>query len=384
MISASRSGGEADWEFIRRLARIGRLIINIGNHDFDFQVPCEFRRRLRDIGGELIGTIYTPDCPQLYHPYADISAGSRIVRIVGISADLMMTYPAKLQESLSIPDPQKWIKDHWTQLCGGADTVILASHAGLTPDTAMLKSISDSAHPLFAAGGHDHITVNETSAGIPYMINGFRGEQFSWAELHDVGGSVTPRFFVKRTSAAGERDEHMRKFIQQEQEQYLSDADRQPVGSAVTDMSVQEAALWAVKAVRSALNADAAFLNHTSFGSGLRKGPIPKYEFDELIRFDNDLLRTIVDGETLQDILSRCNQHQSRTIAQRSGDFLYTEPIEPEKGRNYEIAASSWVAMEENQKRYLGTVLNFEKVPDLTLKQVLQENLSQQHSEQQP
>ena len=122
-------------------------------------------------------------------------------------------------------------------------------------------------------------------------------------------------------------------------------------------MTVREAALWSVEAVRDAVGADAAFLNHTSFGSGLNAGPLAKY------RFDNDVMVATVDARTLRSIMARSNQHKMRDLAERSGDLLYANALDIQDGREYRIATSSWVA------------LDFEQVEGVTTKGILTDTM---------
>ena len=41
--AARKSAGRADWEFLRRLGAYGEVVINVGNHEFDFVTPDEFK-----------------------------------------------------------------------------------------------------------------------------------------------------------------------------------------------------------------------------------------------------------------------------------------------------------------------------------------------------
>ncbi|MFW5828438.1 MAG: hypothetical protein ACOCU4_10110, partial [Alkalispirochaeta sp.] len=156
-------------------------------------------------------------------------------------------------------------------------------------------------------------------------------------------------------------------------DEHLTDEDLATVGTLSEDMTVLEAAMWSVEQVRSATNADAAFLNHTSFGSGLPAGPLPRFRFDQFMRFDNDVMRATVDADTMRTILGHANQHLQDDLRSRTGDFLYTGNLTVQDGREYEIVASSWVALDFNQEGYLGTTVEFEQIPEITTKGILVE-----------
>jgi len=41
---------------------------------------------------------------------------------------------------------------------------------------------------VFAGGAHDHLTLSQEVAGIPYLNDGFSGERLNVAEVHLDGG----------------------------------------------------------------------------------------------------------------------------------------------------------------------------------------------------
>lgn len=385
--AAAASDGEADWEFLRRLRAYGRVVVNIGNHEFDFVSPDEFVRTAVDYGVELIGTIADGDGKALTPAYTDLNVAGRTIRVVGVATDQMNTYPQEWRELVEIPNPVSWTQENYADLAAGADYAVLLSHAGLVADRRMLRAASD--NTLFAVGGHDHLVLREEVGGVAFMHNGFRGERFNVTEIHlpngagssgAASGNTTKRprlvFDTYRTAEISGVDEAMAATIEQVRAEHLSAEDQAEVGTVPEDMSVLEAAMWSVETVREAVGADVAFLNHTSFGSRLNAGPLPKYRFDQFMRFDNDVMRAEVDGETLRGIMALSNQHTETPLSERTGDFLYTSGLSGNRtiraGRSYEILTSSWVALDFNQEGYLGTTsIEFEQVPDVTTKGIL-------------
>ena len=372
--AASKSEGEADWEFLSRLREHGPVIINIGNHESDFMTPGEFVDTAREHDLTVIGNITDADGRPLAPATTDLSVHSTVVRVVGVATNQMNTYPEPYRETIEIPDPVEWTQNNYDRLVGDADYSILLSHAGLTSDRELLADVP--ASTLFAVGGHDHLVLREEVEGVTYMHNGFRGERINVTEVY-LGGS-TPRLVFRRvlTADVAEPDARMADTIERVRTEHLDEADTAIVGVVPENMSVLDAAMWSVETVRDAVEADAAFLNHTSFGSGLPEGPLPAYRFDQFMRFDNDVMRAEVDADTLRTILARSNQHTNTPVGERTGDFLYASDIEVAEGETYDIVTSSWVALDFNQQRYLGTEISFEQVEGVTTKGILTEAMN--------
>jgi 2',3'-cyclic-nucleotide 2'-phosphodiesterase (5'-nucleotidase family) len=327
--AARKSKGVADWEFLSRLRDYGPVIVNIGNHEFDFLSPQEFIETARLYAIAVIGTIRQAAEGSLLAPeYVDLSAGPYIVRVVGVATNQINTYPKEVRDMLRIPDPVAWVQGNYRARTAGTDYSILLSHAGLTADLALLPTLPGST--LFAVGGHDHLVLRQKVSGIPYMHNGFCGERLNVAAVYLEETTPRVEFRDILTADIAETDAEMAATIASVRRQYLNAGDNAIVGRVPEDMTVLEAANWAVETVRDAMGADAAFLNHTSFGSGLQAGPLARYRFDNFMRFDNDVMQATVDAATLRTILSM-----------------------------------------SNQQRYLGTNVAFEKVPEVTTKGIL-------------
>ncbi len=373
VVVASRSEGEADWVFLERLSQLGTVVVNVGNHEFDFMGPSDFVSAAETAGAVVIGTVHTEDDQQLTPASVDIDVAGEVLRIVGIGTDQSNTYPEALRDRLRITDPVEWVSENWSAVTAGADHTVLASHAGLVADVAILDSLADDRAPLFAVGGHDHITLRETVNGVPYMHNGFRGERFNITEVYRTPLGMRTDFRRVSPETEDQANDELSDLIARLRDEHLTDEDLATVGTLSEDMTVLEAAMWSVEQVRSATNADAAFLNHTSFGSGLPAGPLPRFRFDQFMRFDNDVMRATVDADTMRTILGHANQHLQDDLRSRTGDFLYTGNLTVQDGREYEIVTSSWVALDFNQEGYLGTTVEFEQIPEITTKGILVE-----------
>ncbi len=337
--------------------------------------PKHFLASAKAAGAIVIGNVSAEGMPEL-PPFTDLKADGKTIRIIGLGVNHINTYPKQLREKISVPDPVEWMNDNFPKFSKGCDCSIVLSHAGLVPDLAILKLFKGDSSVLYMAGAHDHINIHQKVDDTIYMHNGFKGERLNIAEIYfDKKKKVNIVFKNVLTKSIKEYDKYFSDFIDDVTKKTLSETDLKSIGSVEKDMSVVEAALWAVEEVRKKTGADAAFLNHTSFGSGLKKGPLPKYLFDQFMRFDNKLMVTEVDSKTLAAILEKCNQHEKKDIYKRSGDFLYTGKIQIKHGKTYKIVTSGWVSLDFNQERYFGQKLSFEEIPDLTTKGVITESL---------
>ncbi len=374
-IVAQKSQGLVDLHFLERLEEYAEVIINIGNHEFDLMSPKEFLLTTEKTGATVVGNVEAEGMPKI-SPYTDIKIANKNIRIIGIGVDQIGTYPVDLQESLTIPEPIKWAQLNYPNFVKDTDYTIILSHAGLVPDMAILKYLDGDSSILYMAGGHDHINIREYVHGIEYMHNGFKGEQLNIAEIY-ISDRKKPELIFKDifTKDINEKDEEMQSLIDSVTKKELDEKDLEIVGTVPKDMSVVEAALWTVEAMRKKTGADAAFLNHTSFGAGLKKGKLPRYLFEQFMRFDNKVMTAEVDGETLSKILKRCNQHEKEDLNTRSGDFLYTGHLEPKENKKYKIVTTGWIALEVNQIPYFGRKIHFEQIPNLITKGLIAEAL---------
>ncbi len=369
-IVAKKSEGLIDNEFIKRLGNYGQVIINLGNHEFDLTGPKKFIDSCRDVNANVIGNVVVGGMYKVPE-YFDIKVKDKVFRIVGIGTNQKNTYPKDLRNNLILKDPKDYINNNYEKFSQGADYLIILSHAGLKADLEILDIIKVKENILFMVGGHDHINVKENIGDIPYMHNGFKGENLNITKIYlkDDENIITFRNIL--TKNLKDKDFDFEKYIKEVEKQYLTTQDLEIIGKVKKDMSMEESALWATKTLRDKVGADVAFLNHTSFGTGLKKGVLPRYLFDQFMRFDNKVMVAEVSPDTLRKILSISNQQNFENVYDRSGDFLYTNGIEVEDGRSYTIVTSSWVALDFNQKRYFGTNIEFKQVPDVTTKNIL-------------
>lgn len=368
---ASRNAGELDWEFLERLNAIAPVIFNIGNHEFDFISYRQFLSEARARNIEVIGGIVDAEAGlALQYNHVTVPAGPGNITVVGIATNQMSTYPAAMRDTVQVPDPARQIRNVPANL----PNLYVLSHAGVAADRQIMDLLNPS-NTLVVVGGHDHLSLSTEYSGILYQHNGFRGEYLRVVEATAVpeGWHVETRV-VNLDGVAG--DVEFTAQVAAARDALLEPADLETVGTVPATLSVRQAADWATVALRDAVNADVALLNHTSFGSGLDAGELSRYRFNEFMRFDNDVMVANIDSETMATILSRANFDANTPLETLSGDFVYSSPLTVEPGRTYRLVTSSWIAMDFNQKNFLGVEgIEFEKLDGVTTKGLLAQSL---------
>jgi 2',3'-cyclic-nucleotide 2'-phosphodiesterase (5'-nucleotidase family) len=380
---ATRSEGVLDWFFLEQLQATGddvNIIINLGNHEFDFLSPQVFLAEAQARGFIVIGNIIDKMTGELLAPAVHtINVDGTTIDVVGMATNERNTYPAAVRGMLTLPDPVTWAS-YYDTLTILSDYSILLSHAGVTHDREILAQLPDNV--LFAVGGHNHIFIEQavpTASGETlYLHNGFKGETMS-LHAYTFAAAGAEVAFTGRGAGSGSWSPFAEAFAEVAAD-FLAPEDAEVIGTVPRDYSVFEAAQWAVETLRQATSADVAMLNHTSFGAGLEQGALERYEYDAFLRFDNDVVVTEVDGATLRTILATANQPVGSVDAlftdveldALTGDFVYASEIAVAAEARYRLVTSSWVAAPFNQRQYLGVEgLTFETVPDVTTKGIL-------------
>lgn len=377
-VVAQRSSGKLDIAFLQQLTERGQVVFNIGNHDFDVIAMNDFIAQAKAIGVNIIGTFASSQLLNPLPAYTDIMVNQQQLRFIGVDTDHSRTFPAALRASLNIPVPQAWLKSHYQTLAKDADYTVLMSHAGLIADKAMLQYLGSQAKkPLYLTGAHDHLSLQTNINGIPYLHTAFKGQRLVVTSLQLDKDAPSISIDTLETDFKQKGNQGFAHQINATRQQVLDNNDTQIVGNVSTNMSLTEAVDWTLNTMLAATGADVALFNHSSFGSGLPRGPLAEYRFNQFMRFENKLVTATVDGITLEKILARANQHQQKDFDKLSGDFVYANAFKPETNKSYTLVTTDWVAMPDNQLNYLGTSLPLSTVDGLTIKTLLKQALSQ-------
>ncbi|MDZ7704390.1 MAG: metallophosphoesterase [Trueperaceae bacterium] len=385
-VVAARSEGEVDWMFLEALHEAAPVILNLGNHEFDFDDPADFVTQAEARGITVIGSVFGTDGQLLAPALTTLQVGDVSVDIVGVATDALNTYQADARDQIVLPEPVAWTDATFNRLAQ-SDVSVLLTHAGVVADRTIMTALPGNV--LFAVGGHDHLVLREdvsregVAEPLLYIHTGFKGERLTVASVTfserdedgHVSADLTLTDYVIDDSLSP--DATFATEIDNARMTYLDADDLDTVGIVTETYTVREAAQWAVDTLADMTDADVALLNHTSFGAGLDAGPLPRYRFNAFLRFDNDVMVTEVDGETLQQILARSNQGTDTPLSERTGDFVYSNDVDPQPGETYRLVTSSWVTLPFNVMGYLGTdALTFEQIEGVTTKGLLAESLA--------
>ena len=149
----------------------------------------------------------------------------------------------------------------------------------------------------------------------------------------------------------------------------LTDEERAMLGSSPAALSLGDTGRATAAAIARAAGADAGFIGHTTLGTGLPAGPVSRYAFDAVVRFEGKLMVAEVSRERLAGFMARANQDRPMPLADRNGDFLYAAVLAEPAGESVRIATTDWNAT--NQAEYFGAKdLAFREIEGLRLKTV--------------
>ncbi len=263
----------------------------------------------------------------------------------------------------------EFFQSAYTPLVTGSDFNVVLTHAGVVPDKAMLAELKGT---NLVVGGHDHLHRRHDVGGSVYLHNGFKGELLNVVNVQfgAQGTTLTSEDLPVSESAVGDR--LLTVLVKRQRELHLTAEDRAVIGQIDSTFTVQEAARWAVEQVKKATGADAVAINHTSFGRGFQQRGVTQLQFAEFLRFDNKLMAAKVDAATLTGLLNLANQDRATRFEDLTGDFIYTNELQPEAGRTYTLVTVDFLTLPQNQERFFGKGgLTFEQVGTLTSKGVL-------------
>jgi 2',3'-cyclic-nucleotide 2'-phosphodiesterase (5'-nucleotidase family) len=340
-VAALRSGGAPDWAFLSALAALGPLVVNIGNHETALiDDLAAVTARLRALGALPIGG---PEDARTGQPFAPMSAtldlGGLRVAVLGLPVADPMVYRPAARALMRFPDPLAQAEAGIGPAASGADALVVASHAGVAADRAILPLLPPNA---FLLGGHDHLAFAEPAQGAArYAHLGYGGSAFGVLTLTR---GAPPSFVMAQVAEDAPGDPALAALVASTLDAHLTPEDRAVVATLPAPLALPQAAALAAEAARRAAGADVALVNHTSFGAGLPAGPVTRYDFDGFLRFDDAICLGEMEGAALARVLARANQHDGAALSTRTGDYLHATALAPEPGRLHRVAVNGWVA----------------------------------------
>lgn len=364
-VAAVRSQGAIDWAFLGEAAKIAPTVVNLGNHDNDITPDlADVVAHLRGLGVTVVSTIIDARTKAPYaSPAAVVPFGSRTLRVVGVATNALNTYPAASRPNLDIPAPGDWARANLQATLAGADLAIVMSHAGLAADREILPRLPRSV-PMI--GGHNHLLFQHRQGDNLYAHTGSWSNAFTVMTLYADGSAEAVSKAVGLESASSPR---LSGLISAVLAEAVTDEERRVLGVSPRALSLGDTGRAVAAAMARATDADAGFIGHTTLGAGLPAGPVSRYAFDAIVRFEGKLMVAEVSSERLAGFFERANQDRPTPFEKRQGDFLYAETVRPKAGDKARIVTTDWCA--SNQAEYFGvTDLAFDEIPALRLKPV--------------
>src|SRR5690606_33521805 len=367
-----RSQGAIDWAFLAALPSIAPTVVNLGNHDNDLTPDLhDVVARMRELGISVISNIIDARTGQPYAPAAtEIALDERRLRIIGFGTNSLNTYPKDSRDWLSIPDPTDWARSHLPPLLHGADLTLVMSHAGVAGDRGLLSALPAGALMI---GGHNHLLFQEPLGRGLYAHTGSWNNAYTAADyLSD--GSV--RAQSRSITLDGPADAALAALIRTTLAQHLTVQERAVLGISPAALSLGDTGRAVAAAFARFAGAQAGFIGHTTLGTGLPDGPVSRYAFDAVVRFDGKLMAAEVPAARLSELTALANQDRVMPFARRTGDFVYGAVQGDEKRDTIRIVTTDWCAL--NQQEYFGVAdLDFTEVPGPGVKAVAAQGLLQ-------
>jgi len=356
-----RSQGVIDWAFLEELPRIAPTVVNLGNHDNDLTTDLAIVvARLREIGLQVVSNISDTRTGTTYAaPVVTLPFGARSLRVVGMGTNSLNTYPKESRDQLAIPAAPEWAAEHLATHLADADLSLIMSHAGVAADRDILPLLPDGALMI---GGHNHLLFQHRQGRSAYAHTGSWTNAYTVAEFHS-DGSVTAQ---SRTVASdGRVSERLDELIGQTLSEHLNKAEKAILGVSPRALSLGDTGRRVAAGFAAAVGADAGFIGHTTLGTGLPAGPVSRYSFDAVVRFDGKLMVAEVPRARFETFIARANQDRPMPLLERAGDFLYAAGTA--SGDTVSIVTTDWCAL--NQSEYFGvTDLIFTEAPDKRVK----------------
>ena len=366
---ARRTSGAIDLAMLAALVRRAPTILNLGNHEPEFDGAARTVERLRATGVVVVGNLRNRATGELFAPAATrLQLGRANMVITGITTDDLSQYRAPVRPTLDLAIPAAWAEEMFPKLLSEAPIKILLSHVGLRHDRGVFAFVPEGA---LIAGAHDHTRYVERMGKTVYIHSGSWNSHLSVVRLRLDEGAAGWDVEQREIRDDDPADPELRALIRVTEAKHLTDEDLKPVGKSERALGRREAARFVVEAVRRAANVDAAFIGNTTFGGGLPHGEVTEFALNSCVRFDGTVWVTEVTGERLRALLAKANQGPATPFSERTGEFQFAcGPAEIEAGQLYRIATNDWGV--RNRKRYFGDEeIVFVEQPGLTLKSIV-------------
>ena len=327
---ALRSAGMVDWAAIGALASVAPLAINLGDQEVALRDDlATVVAGAKWIGAQVIGNVVDARNGGFYAPIsARMNLGGRSLGLLGLAPSDRDLWRETPRRHIALLDPVSFAGSAALAAFAGVDAAVALSHAGLAADKQILPQMPKGAVVI---GGHDHLSLTESSDGRLLVHPGAFGESIAVINLSFGPEGARAEAVTVPLPGGMEEDRAIGAVVQAARLAYMPGPAQDEIGTIRKSMTRSESAGFAAEGVRRRLGVDLALIEHVAIGPTLREGPLLRYHLDKFIRRDGRMLIAEIPGERLRPMLSRLNQHEAQGLAQRSGDYLHGEAPTPEE-----------------------------------------------------
>lgn len=370
-VVARRSGAEVDYAFLAALVKRAPVILNLGNHETDFDDPVAAVKKLQAVGVTVIsGNGRNRATGQPLAPASTVlKLGTYSATVVGVMTDRLATFRRAVQPQLDLGDPVVWARRNFPQVLKDTLLPVVLSHAGRRADREMFSLVPEGT--LFA-GAHDHLRLVQPFPKGVYFQSGSWLECVSVARLRRTGTRLSWDVTQEPLDPAGPEDPELAALVRRVRASHLTSEDKVVVARLARAWPVAQAAEFASRAVADAAGVAVAFVGNTTFGAGLPADEVAQVDFDACVRFDGAIFTAFIQGDRLQRLLEASNPAGVARLSQDTGEFNYSggRPGSIDPNLAYRIATTDWGA--KNSAQYFGEpALEWEEKPGLKLKAVV-------------
>lgn len=355
---SSEFKGEAEFRFFNMID-VDAMVI--GNHEFDFTLPVLEERIKEAEFPVLSANVFFKKTKNLIAiPLSTINEGDEFtIGLIGITSKYTprLTNPINVAD-LSFRDYEKSVKPYLSDL-KDTDMQIALTHMGVDADVKFAKKMRNFDAVI---GGHDHVKPGEycrTVRKIPVCQTPANGQYVGRLDFEIDGKKVKliNSELIALTDKIGKDGEaqalvsEYEKKVGKKYDVVIGHAldNFNPVRGEETNIGdlISDALKWTVKS-------DVAFVNSGGIRAPIKKGPITRKVVNEALPFDNYVVKMMIPGGKLQQILDLSAAGEGGSFLQVSGisfkiaggkatDIkINEEPLDPKK--NYTVATLDFLA----------------------------------------
>jgi 5'-nucleotidase / UDP-sugar diphosphatase len=286
------------------LNRLAYSAVALGNHEFDYGVP-ELRNRLKEARFPVLSANVT-GIPEV-QPYTILNAKGLRIGVIGLTVEHLadVTHPKNLT-TIKIAKAADALRETLPKVRPLSDLIFLVVHIGFEEQVQLAKEFPEI---RLIVAGHPHIS-RTTQVGQTLIVEtGVSIQNVGKVEMRLNGKTIESMTSQMIPVRGAEKDPEIQAIIAPYERQ-LAARSAERIGEAadyLTKSDTQESPLnnMLADAIRDFAGTQIAFHNVGGIRAPLRKGPITKGDMFEVLPFQNTVVKMILTGEQVKQLLGR-------------------------------------------------------------------------------